>query len=43
MAVLQAVDGEGGQRVIDSLGRHLSGTGHQVVGWGFGDIYARPG
>jgi 4-carboxymuconolactone decarboxylase len=43
MAVLQAVDGEGGQRVIDSLADISPELAHQVVAWGFGDIYARPG
>ncbi|MCW2915666.1 MAG: carboxymuconolactone decarboxylase [Actinomycetia bacterium] len=43
MAVLQAVDGESGQRVIDSLADISPELAHQVVAWGFGDIYARPG
>jgi 4-carboxymuconolactone decarboxylase len=43
MAVLQAVDGEVGQRVIDSLADISPELAHQVVAWGFGDIYARPG
>src|SRR4051794_18256041 len=43
MKVLTEVDGEGGQRVIDALADISPELGHQVVAWGFGDIYSRPG
>ncbi|MET8978484.1 carboxymuconolactone decarboxylase family protein [Streptomyces sp. NPDC004539] len=41
--VLRAVDGEAGQRVIDSLADIHPEMAHQIVAWGFGEIYARPG
>ncbi|MEU9406591.1 carboxymuconolactone decarboxylase family protein [Streptomyces sp. NPDC048281] len=40
--VLRQVDGEAGQRVIDSLTDVSPEMGHQIVAWGFGEIYARP-
>lgn len=40
--VLDAIDGEAGQNVIDSLSDIAPELGHQIVAWGFGDIYARP-
>ncbi|MEU1311411.1 carboxymuconolactone decarboxylase family protein [Streptomyces cinnamoneus] len=43
LAVLRRVDGEGGQRVVDSLSDVSPELAHQVVAWGFGEIYARPG
>lgn len=43
LAVLEAVDGEAGTRVIESLGDISPELAHQVVAWGFGEIYARPG
>ncbi|MFD9095322.1 carboxymuconolactone decarboxylase family protein [Streptomyces collinus] len=43
LEVLRAVDGEAGQRVIDSLADVSPELGHQIVSWGFGEIYARPG
>jgi 4-carboxymuconolactone decarboxylase len=43
MKVLSAVDGEGGQRVIDSLADISPELGHQVVAWAFGEMYDRPG
>ncbi|WP_328666239.1 carboxymuconolactone decarboxylase family protein [Streptomyces sp. NBC_00322] len=43
MKVLSAVDGEGGQRVIDSLADISPELGHQVVAWAFGEMYERPG
>ncbi|MFJ6438867.1 carboxymuconolactone decarboxylase family protein [Streptomyces sp. NPDC091416] len=43
MKVLTRVDGEGGQKVIDSLADISPELGHQVVAWAFGDIYDRPG
>lgn len=42
-AVLEAVDGEAGTRVIDSLADIAPELAHQIVAWGFGEIYARPG
>lgn len=40
--VLDTIDGEAGHRVIDSLADIAPELGHQIVAWGFGDIYARP-
>lgn len=40
--VLDTIDGEAGQKVIDSLADLAPELGHQIVAWGFGDIYARP-
>jgi len=42
MAVLDAVDGAAGANVIEALGDISPELGHQVVAWGFGEIYARP-
>jgi 4-carboxymuconolactone decarboxylase len=42
-AVLDAIDGAAGGNVIDSLEDIAPELGHQVVAWGFGEIYARPG
>ena len=41
--VLDAVDGEAGTHVIDSLADVAPELAHQIVAWGFGEIYARPG
>jgi 4-carboxymuconolactone decarboxylase len=41
--VLDAIDGEAGARVIESLADIAPELGYQVVAWGFGDIYARSG
>jgi 4-carboxymuconolactone decarboxylase len=41
--MLRQVDGEGGQRVIDSLADVSPELAHQIVAWGFGEIYSRPG
>lgn len=41
-AVLDAVDGDGGDRVINALGDISPELAHHVVAYGFGDIYARP-
>lgn len=43
MNVLNSVDGENGQRVLDSLADISPELGNQVVSWAFGEIYARPG
>ncbi|GAA2181400.1 carboxymuconolactone decarboxylase family protein [Brooklawnia cerclae] len=40
--VLDSIDGEAGGRVIESLADIAPELGHQIVAWGFGDIYARP-
>lgn len=40
---LMEVDGEGGQRVIDSLKDIAPDIGKYVVEFAFGDIYSRPG
>ena len=42
LEVLQAIDGEAGQKVIASLTDISPELGHQVVAWAFGEIYARP-
>lgn len=41
MSVLDAIDGEAGVKVIDSLADIAPELGQQIVAWGFGDIYAR--
>lgn len=41
MKVLSQVDGEAGQRVVDSLADVSPELGHQVVAWAFGDMYSR--
>ena len=43
LQMLDQVDGEGGRRVIDSLADISPELGRQVIAWGFGDIYSRPG
>ncbi|WP_433439262.1 carboxymuconolactone decarboxylase family protein [Nonomuraea sp. CA-141351] len=42
LAMLRQIDGEAGQRVIDSLADISPELAHQVVAWGFGEIYSRP-
>ena len=42
MKVLEQVDGEAGQRIVNSLADTSPELGHQVVVWAFGDMYARP-
>ncbi|MEV7127127.1 carboxymuconolactone decarboxylase family protein [Streptomyces sp. NPDC093260] len=42
LEVLTRVDGEAGQRVVDSLADVSPELGHQVVAWAFGEIYDRP-
>jgi 4-carboxymuconolactone decarboxylase len=42
-AVLAAIDGEGGQRVVDALADIAPALAQHVVAHGFGDVYARPG
>ena len=41
--VLDAIDGTAGAKVIDALEDISPELGHQIVAWGFGDIYSRPG
>ncbi|MFJ9817167.1 carboxymuconolactone decarboxylase family protein [Streptomyces sp. NPDC101151] len=43
LEVLKRVDGEAGQRVVDSLADISPELGHQIVAWAFGEIYDRPG
>lgn len=43
LEVLRQVDGDAGQRVLDALADISPELAHQVVAWGFGEIYARPG
>lgn len=42
-AVLDAIDGEAGQNVVSALADISPELAHQVVAWGFGEIYSRPG
>lgn len=42
MEVLTTIDGESGQKVIDSLADISPELGHQIVAWAFGEIYDRP-
>lgn len=42
LQVLQRIDGEAGQKVVDSLADISPELAHQVVAWAFGDIYSRP-
>jgi 4-carboxymuconolactone decarboxylase len=42
LAMLGQIDGEAGQRVVDSLADISPELGHQVVAWAFGEMYARP-
>jgi 4-carboxymuconolactone decarboxylase len=40
---LRAVDGEAGQRVIDSMAGIAPDLGEYVIAFGFGEVYSRPG
>jgi 4-carboxymuconolactone decarboxylase len=40
-SVLDAIDGAAGAKVIDSLKDISPELAHQVVAWGFGEIYSR--
>ncbi|MFD8820124.1 carboxymuconolactone decarboxylase family protein, partial [Streptomyces sp. NPDC059627] len=42
LEVLRTINGEAGQRVIDSLSDISPELAHQIVAWGFGEIYSRP-
>lgn len=41
--MLARVDGEGGQKVVESLADIAPALAQHVVAYGFGDVYARPG
>ena len=41
--MLDAIDGAAGTNVINALDAISPELGHQVVAWGFGEIYSRPG
>ena len=41
-AVLDSVHGDSGHGVIESLVDIAPELGHQIVAWGYGDIYSRP-
>lgn len=41
--ILGAIDGQAGTRVIDALADVSPELAHQIVAWGFGEMYARPG
>jgi 4-carboxymuconolactone decarboxylase len=43
MDVLTKVNGDGGQRVVDSLADVSPELAHQIAAWAFGDVYSRPG
>lgn len=40
--VFRQIDGDAGQRVVDSLADVSPELAHQIVAWGFGEIYSRP-
>jgi 4-carboxymuconolactone decarboxylase len=42
LEMLGSVNPEVGQRVLDSLADISPEMGHQIVAWGFGEIYSRP-
>jgi len=42
LEVLRGVNPEVGQLVVDSLADVSPELGHQVIAWGFGEIYSRP-
>ncbi|WP_369221815.1 carboxymuconolactone decarboxylase family protein [Streptomyces sp. R39] len=42
LEVMGQVDGGTGPRVLDALADISPELGHQVVAWGFGEIYSRP-
>lgn len=43
LEILRQIDGEAGQKVIDSLADVSPQLGREVISWAFGDTYARPG
>jgi 4-carboxymuconolactone decarboxylase len=42
MAMLKSVNHDSAQQVIDSLADINPELGHQIVAWGFGEMYSRP-
>jgi 4-carboxymuconolactone decarboxylase len=42
LEVLRGVNSEVGQQVLDSLADVSPEMGHQIIAWGFGEIYSRP-
>ncbi|MFK4102295.1 carboxymuconolactone decarboxylase family protein [Streptomyces sp. NPDC019531] len=42
LEMLRSVNPEVGQRVVDSLADVSPEMSHQLVAWGFGEIYSRP-
>ncbi|MFI7382516.1 carboxymuconolactone decarboxylase family protein [Streptomyces sp. NPDC049813] len=42
METLSRVDGDGGRRVVEALADVSPELAHQIVAWGFGEIYRRP-
>jgi 4-carboxymuconolactone decarboxylase len=43
LKVLKQIDGDAGQKVVDSLAGISPELAHQVVAWAFGEMYSRPG
>jgi 4-carboxymuconolactone decarboxylase len=43
LRVLEAVDGEAGDKLLDALGVIAPDLAHEIVAWAYGDVYARPG
>ncbi|MER6396734.1 MULTISPECIES: carboxymuconolactone decarboxylase family protein [unclassified Kitasatospora] len=43
LETLTRIDGEAGRRVVDALADISPELAHQIVAWGFGEIYRRPG
>lgn len=41
--ILDAIDGQAGANVIESLADIAPDLAEQIVAWGFGEIYSRPG
>ncbi len=41
--LLARIDGDGGQKVVESLADVAPALAHHVVAYGFGDVYSRPG
>lgn len=42
MAMLRSIDSDSAERVINSLADINPELGHQIVAWGFGEMYSRP-
>ncbi|RRD42732.1 carboxymuconolactone decarboxylase family protein [Buchananella hordeovulneris] len=42
LQVLKSIDGQAGEQVLSALEDICPELGHQIVAWGFGEIYARP-